>query len=195
MYTSLFYINDSTRLLQILVNLLNNAIKFTTNGEVTIQVVGEKIVDGADNNKDQYELHFIVSDTGIGIPKNKIDCLFKAFSQVDAASTRGYGGTGLGLIISKRLSVLMGGNMWVESVEGKGSKFHFTIKAFCHKCDLPKYADCNQPLLKRKKVLIGSTNKVKSEITASLLNSWGVETKVAHSEKEILALRDCKIIN
>ncbi|MCP4181518.1 MAG: response regulator [bacterium] len=190
----LFYINDSTRLLQILVNLLNNAIKFTSNGEIIIYVTGKKLISESakNNNKqkcnnktDQYELHFIVSDTGIGIPENKINCLFKAFSQVDAASTRGYGGTGLGLIISKRLSELMGGSMWVESVEGKGSKFHFTIKAFCHECDSPNYAASYQPLLNNKKVLVGNTNKVKSDIIVTMLNSWGIETYIARTEKEI----------
>ncbi len=193
----LYYINDSTRLLQIFVNLLNNAIKFTTSGEVIIHVTGNKIITEhkdnskkliAENKKDQYELHFTVSDSGIGIPKNKLGCLFKAFSQVDAASTRGYGGTGLGLIISKRLSELMGGNMWVESVEGKGTKFHFTIKAFKHECNQPVYINHNQPLLKGKKILVADINGINSNFIVSQLKSWGMETKVANTKTDIIDL-------
>ena len=114
---------DVTRLRQIIVNLLSNAVKFTKQGEIKVSVKQTKF----ENSK--CELLFAVSDTGIGIPKDKMDRLFKSFSQVDSSTTRKYGGTGLGLTISKRLSELMGGKIWVESEPGKGSTFYFTIVA------------------------------------------------------------------
>ena len=116
-------IGDPTRLRQILANLLSNAVKFTISGEVNISVLSKYLKDG------RYEIHFRVMDTGIGIPENKMSCLFQSFSQVDLSTTRRYGGTGLGLAISKRLVEMMGGKIWAESVLGKGSTFHFTILA------------------------------------------------------------------
>jgi signal transduction histidine kinase/ligand-binding sensor domain-containing protein/CheY-like chemotaxis protein/HPt (histidine-containing phosphotransfer) domain-containing protein len=122
---------DPNRLLQIIINLINNAIKFTHEGEIRITVTldagdrvqgtGERVQDS-----DLYKLRFTVADTGIGIPKNRMNRLFKSFSQVDASTTRKYGGTGLGLAICKELSELMGGKIGVESEEGKGSAFWFT---------------------------------------------------------------------
>jgi len=110
-------LTDPFRLKQILYNLLNNAIKFTEKGSITF---GYKIQD--ENN-----LHFFVKDTGIGIPVDKMDVIFQRFRQVEDAYTRNYDGTGLGLTISRKLSRLMGGDMWVESVSGEGSTFSFTI--------------------------------------------------------------------
>lgn len=114
---------DPTRLGQILTNLLNNAVKFTERGDVTVSVSGRKQEDST------YEIHFEVKDTGIGVPEDKIERLFQPFSQVDASTTRKYGGTGLGLAISRRLVNLMGGRIWMESIVGIGSTFHFTILA------------------------------------------------------------------
>ncbi|MDZ4699409.1 MAG: ATP-binding protein [Rhodothermales bacterium] len=114
---------DPTRLRQILVNLLANGVKFTECGEIEVRVGAEERADG------RYTLHFTVRDTGIGIPPEKVDRLFRSFSQVDASTNRKYGGTGLGLSISFRLAELMGGTMWVESVEGVGTTFHCTIVA------------------------------------------------------------------
>ncbi|MEI6666742.1 MAG: GAF domain-containing protein [Acidobacteriota bacterium] len=116
-------VGDVTRLRQIVANLVANAVKFTKKGSVTVSVSARLLEPGA------YELAFAVRDTGIGIPANLIDRLFRPFSQVDASTTRHYGGTGLGLAISRRLCELMGGRMWVESEEGRGSAFHFTIRA------------------------------------------------------------------
>lgn len=128
---------DPTRLRRILVNLLSNAVKFTEHGEVVLSVSSVKCQVSSDRENvtrdtgtlDPYELHFSVRDTGIGIPPEKMDRLFKPFSQVDSSITRKYGGTGLGLVISKRLVELMGGSMWVESegIAGQGSTFHFNI--------------------------------------------------------------------
>ncbi|EGK85918.1 response regulator [Microcoleus vaginatus PCC 9802] len=122
-------IGDSTRLRQILINLLSNAVKFTEAGEVVVAVTAKKISVSAANAKEPpaingepvvinpaYEIHFAVKDTGIGIPSDRMDRLFKSFSQVDSSTSRQYGGTGLGLAISKRLAEMMGGRMWVESM-------------------------------------------------------------------------------
>ncbi|MEM7802404.1 MAG: ATP-binding protein, partial [Chloroflexota bacterium] len=114
-------IQDVTRIRQVLANLLSNAVKFTEEGHISIYV---KMV-----NASPLTIQFSVVDTGIGIPKNRVDRLFQSFSQVDASTTRRFGGTGLGLAISKRLAELMGGEMWVESEIGTGSIFHFTIEA------------------------------------------------------------------
>ena len=117
---------DITRLRQVIVNLVNNAVKFTPSGSISIEV---KRLSPAPSSNSRFMLEFTVHDTGIGIPKDRLDRLFKAFSQVDSSTTRKYGGTGLGLAISQRLSILMGGGIRVESVAGQGSSFIFTIAA------------------------------------------------------------------
>jgi len=112
---------DPNRLQQVLNNLINNAIKFTTSGEISIDI--RKIHE----DKDKIQLKFSVKDTGLGISKENIEKLFKSFSQIDGSYTRRYGGTGLGLVISKQLVEMMGGEIWVESEEGRGSTFSFSI--------------------------------------------------------------------
>ena len=114
---------DVTRLRQVLVNLLGNAVKFTEKGEVTLSACSKPTENG------KIELHFAVKDTGIGISKENQGKLFQSFTQVDSSITRNYGGTGLGLAISWKLVELMGGRIWTESEEGRGSTFHFTIVA------------------------------------------------------------------
>jgi signal transduction histidine kinase len=123
-------IGDPRRLEQILRNLLENAIKFTIQGNVAIHV-------SSDND---YFVHFTVKDTGIGIPDDKRECLFESFSQVDDSLTRKYPGIGLGLAASRKLVELMGGQIWAESCEGVGSDFHFTIKAKRSSCQHMAYA-------------------------------------------------------
>ena len=115
---------DATRLRQILVNLIGNALKFTERGRIDVTVAA----DEPDAESGQQRLRFAIRDTGIGIPAEGMDRLFKSFSQVDASTTRRFGGTGLGLAISKRLAELMGGTMWAESRIGEGSTFHFTTR-------------------------------------------------------------------
>jgi signal transduction histidine kinase len=115
-------VGDPTRLRQILINLVGNALKFTERGEVVVEARKETERD------DCTTFHFSVRDTGIGIPNDKQQLIFDAFSQADSSSTRKFGGTGLGLTISNRLVNLMGGRIWVESKLGRGSEFHFTVR-------------------------------------------------------------------
>lgn len=117
-------LGDPTRLRQVVMNLIGNAVKFTGKGGVCVRV---SLVEESD---DRLKAQFSISDTGIGIPADRLDTLFDSFSQVDASTTRKYGGTGLGLSISKNLAELMGGSMWVESAIEEGSTFHFTVE-FC----------------------------------------------------------------
>jgi signal transduction histidine kinase len=115
-------LGDPHRLRQIILNLLGNAIKFTVHGEVALQA-------GVDETDGQHAvLHFVVADTGIGVPREKQASIFAPFTQADASTTRRYGGTGLGLTISTRLVEIMGGRIWVESEPGRGSRFHFTAR-------------------------------------------------------------------
>lgn len=115
-------VGDPQRLRQILINLVGNAIKFTARGQVLVRVELEE------QNQDECVLHFVVQDTGIGIPMDKQEVIFEAFSQADGSTTRKYGGTGLGLTISSQLVRMMQGRIWVESEMGRGSSFHFTAR-------------------------------------------------------------------
>jgi two-component system, sensor histidine kinase and response regulator len=119
------FLGDSTRIRQVLINLIGNALKFTDKGSITLSVKPEK-KDGG-----QYVLSFSVEDTGIGIPHDKLEDLFESYQQADKSTTRTYGGTGLGLTISKKLVELMGGRISVESSVGKGSRFCFTLPLTC----------------------------------------------------------------
>jgi len=118
-------VGDVTRLRQIVVNLVGNAVKFTHEGEVFVEVRREPESPPIPG---RITLHFTVRDTGIGIPEDKVERLFQPFSQVDASTTRNYGGTGLGLAICRKLTSVMDGGIWVESIDGLGSTFHFTLK-------------------------------------------------------------------
>ncbi|KAH6853769.1 hypothetical protein B0I37DRAFT_15141 [Chaetomium sp. MPI-CAGE-AT-0009] len=117
-------VGDSFRLRQIILNLVGNAIKFTEHGEVSLTIQNASAVQSG--SMGEYAIEFIVADTGIGIPSDKLDLIFDTFQQADGSMTRKFGGTGLGLSISKRLVNLMGGDVWVKSEYGKGSKFYFT---------------------------------------------------------------------
>ena len=138
-------VGDATRLRQILINLLNNAIKFTDTGEVILSVNGKALESGEEEVGRWHRLHFAVRDSGIGIPTDRQSRLFESFSQVDASTTRRYGGTGLGLAISKRLCELMGGTIWVESQVGMGSTFNFTIQAEQASASLPPISGARRP--------------------------------------------------
>ena len=161
-------VGDVTRLRQILVNLLSNAVKFTEHGEVVVALQGA-LFEGS-----QYQLHFSVRDTGMGIPPDRMNRLFQSFSQVDASTTRKFGGTGLGLAISKRLCEMMGGNMWAESsgVPGEGSTFHFTILLHEAQDQIPEPV-VNQPVdLAGLRVMIVDDNRTNREILLRYLDAW-----------------------
>ena len=130
---------DPTRIRQVLLNLMNNAIKFTSAGAITVSV---SLFDGVGPPR----VHFCIADTGVGIPEEKIGLIFEPFRQADGSTTRRYGGTGLGLTISSRLIALMGGNIWAESEAGKGSRFHFIVPlAKAIQIPVSKAADATQP--------------------------------------------------
>jgi PAS domain S-box-containing protein len=164
-------VGDATRLRQIVVNLLNNAVKFTDSGEVVLSWEGEEL---APSGGEKHRLHFAVRDTGIGIPEDRLSRLFESFSQLDASTTRRYGGTGLGLAISKRLAELMGGTIWAESRVGEGSTFHFTIEA----AEAPAPAAAHErgapPQLRGRRVLIVDDNPTNRHILRRQVESWGM---------------------
>jgi signal transduction histidine kinase/CheY-like chemotaxis protein len=166
---------DVTRLRQILTNLIANAIKFTETGEVVVNV-SSCITDGG-----KYEITFAVKDTGIGIPENKMNRLFKSFSQVDSTTTRLYGGTGLGLVISKRLTELMGGRMWVNSVPGKGSTFFFTIIVKDEPAQSKIYLTGQPQQLHHKRILVVDDNDTNLRILRLQLENWGMKPVIMSS--------------
>jgi CheY-like chemotaxis protein/HPt (histidine-containing phosphotransfer) domain-containing protein len=133
-----------------------------------------------------YELDFSIRDTGIGIPADRMERLFIAFSQVDSSTSRRYGGTGLGLTISKRLVEMMGGRIWAESEIGKGSTFHFTIRAMSGKGAKQMYLVFDQPVLHGKRVLIVDDTPANRKIISLQAESWGMEAVTAASGKEAL---------
>ena len=178
---------DPTRLRQVFINLVGNALKFTNAGQVAIY--GRH----AGTTKDGLMLEFTVSDTGIGIAEEKRKKIFEAFAQADMSTTRRYGGTGLGLSICERLVNLMGGRIWVESEEGRGSEFHFTIKVFCDAAKEKPRATTDervqpkiQPMVRR--VLLIGHNPVNRELLERLLPRWNMKAVEAASAKDALVL-------
>ncbi len=192
-------VSDVTRLRQILVNLIGNAVKFTQKGEVVVEIKpaargkrspepGRELDTDFIRHPEQWLLHFSVRDTGIGIPVEKQHRLFKSFQQVDASTTRHYGGSGLGLAISKRLTELMGGKIWVESEAGKGSTFHFTIQAKSSLAGSPPNWQTLQPQLVGKRLLVIEDNATIRQIAGSRANQWGLQAEAASNCKEALDL-------
>ena len=168
-------VGDVTRLRQVLINLLNNGLKFTDQGEVVLSVSNDAVPA---RRTGKYLLHFSVRDSGIGIPPDRLDRLFQAFSQVDASTARKYGGTGLGLAISKRLSELMGGEMWVESQMGVGTTFHFTMAGLAAP-EMKERPDLRgeQPQLRGKRLLIVDDNSTNRRILTLQARAWGMQTR------------------
>lgn len=173
-------IGDVTRLRQVLVNLLTNAVKFTQQGEVRLSVSSRDI------DADRVELHFKISDTGIGIPAERMDRLFQSFSQVDASTTRKYGGTGLGLAICKQLCTLMGGKIWVESELNKGSTFHFTILAARGRAAEDSQVSVRATVLKGKRLLVVDDNATNRRIVELQTEPWAVRVHSVASGPEAL---------
>ncbi|HKZ36943.1 MAG TPA: response regulator, partial [Chryseolinea sp.] len=178
-------VGDGHRLRQILINLISNAMKFTQQGEIFVEI------ELLGMEKDQLDLAFHVRDSGIGIPQNKISRLFKAFSQVDSSTTRKYGGTGLGLIISQRLVELMGGAITVESQEGVGTTFSFTIKTAVSEQPIRQYVHFNIVGNEGKRVLLVDDNVTNLTILKTQLEQWNLSPTLAFTGQqalEILAL-------
>lgn len=183
-------IGDVTRLRQVLVNLIGNAVKFTERGEVVVSVTSQPPLAHMEyDGVGERELHFSVRDTGLGIPANRMDRLFQSFSQVDASTTRKYGGTGLGLVISRRLVEMMNGQLWAESlgVPGHGSTFHFTVRA--RVAPVPIRTGrlfAPQPHLRGKQLLIVDDNPTNRQILRLQTQSWGLEAHEFASPIEAL---------
>jgi two-component system sensor histidine kinase/response regulator len=173
---------DSGRLRQILLNLVGNALKFTAEGEVSLKVQTDLIEDKTTL------LHFIVSDTGIGIAPEKLSTIFDSFTQADTSTTREFGGTGLGLTISRRLIEIMGGRIWVESKVGEGSQFHFTVKL--GKATAPEQVvpgALPPVILRGVKVLIVDDNRTNRRILEGLLQRWGMNPTTTSDGEMALA--------
>ncbi len=173
-------LGDSTRLRQVLVNLVGNAIKFTESGEILVSVRSITQV------KDKHTLEFMVRDTGIGIPGDKVDRLFRSFTQVDSSTTRKYGGTGLGLAISKKLVELMGGTIKVDSKVGIGSSFYFTIQVQANADDeVFRKIEMAKDLI-GKFVLLVDDNRTNLKIQQLQFRKWGVETAAYEKPEDAL---------
>jgi two-component system sensor histidine kinase/response regulator len=165
-------IGDPDRLRRIVVNLVGNAIKFTERGEVVLHADFESL-----SNAD-VTIHFTVVDTGIGIPAEKQQRVFEAFAQADSSTTRKYGGTGLGLAISAKLTELMGGRIWVESEEGRGSKFHFTARFGLSK-SASAPAQIVPVTIQGLRALVADDNASSREILLEMLVNWRMEPVAA----------------
>jgi PAS domain S-box-containing protein len=187
---------DVTRIKQILSNLIGNALKFTNQGWVKLVVTAENLEDS-----DNWQIQFAIADSGIGIPPEKQHRLFQAFSQLETNINCNYGGTGLGLVISKRLAEIMGGKMWLKSQKGKGSTFYFTIQ-------LPKVTKENFSLLNQKllppketnlppdkliKILLAEDNQVNQKVALLTLKKLGYQADVTTNGLEVIKAVQDKI--
>jgi len=185
-------VGDVTRMRQIIINLLSNAIKFTDVGEVSVSVKVEHCyVTNSNQNQDSHTsptvcLMFSVKDTGIGIPKDRFNRLFQRFSQLDSSTTRQYGGTGLGLIISKQLSEMMGGEIWVDSTLGEGSTFSFCVVLNVDQDASEPKLRTPQPQLAGKRVLIVDDNPTSCRILTQQTQCWGMIARSTQSGNEAL---------
>jgi len=159
---------DSTRLRQVLLNLVGNAIKFTERGEVAVRVQIETF-EGK-----ECLLRFTVADTGVGIPPEKQKLIFEPFSQADATTTRKFGGTGLGLTISTRLVEMMGGKIWVESEMGQGAQFHFTLRLGKADAKATQAAGVSPEIVRGMKFLVVDDNRTNRRILTAMLQRWGM---------------------
>ena len=175
---------DPTRLNQVLINLLSNAVKFTSNGQVNITC---RVINHTDL---RHDIYFEVSDTGIGIDKSKLDSIFESFIQAEESTTRHYGGTGLGLPISKQLVEMMGGKLTVSSQKGKGSTFSFTLD--CEVASLVEKEETvvsdDTSLVKKLRVLLVEDNDINRFMALTILEGWECITEIAINGKEAVEL-------
>src|SRR4029077_7693064 len=179
------FMTDDTRLNQVFSNLLSNAIKFTHQGEITL--VARKIF----STSQKATIQFMVKDTGIGIPANKQLEIFESFTQADVNTTRKYGGTGLGLAITKKLVNLFHGELQLESEEGRGSTFHFTLKLAINE-NRKHYINEDKvkhlPMFTGVKVMVAEDNAINMSIARRFLQKWGIEVKEAYNGKQAVEL-------
>ena len=173
-------IGDPGRLRQVIINLVSNAIKFTEKGEVVVRAELEA------QQSDFTAIHFSVSDTGIGIPSEKLELIFEAFTQVDGSSTRRYGGTGLGLTISSQLVGMMGGNMWIESTTGKGSTFHFRARFGTAKSHELNKEQVDPAQISGMRALVVDDNTTNRRILIDTLVQWKVDAAETESGPDAL---------
>jgi CheY-like chemotaxis protein/nitrogen-specific signal transduction histidine kinase/HPt (histidine-containing phosphotransfer) domain-containing protein len=172
------FVGDGNRVRQVLVNYLSNAVKFTERGEVVVNVVAEAL------ESDECQIVFAVRDTGVGIPVERQEQLFEPFAQVDAVPTRRFGGTGLGLAICRRLAGMMGGRTWVDSAEGQGSTFYFTIKG--QSAELPRPQPKSVTSLTGLRVLVVDDNVINRCLLSAAAKSWGMQVRETGSPLEAL---------
>jgi signal transduction histidine kinase len=181
-------IGDATRVRQVLVNLLGNSVKFTDKGEISVSARARQLTG------DLYEIIFSVRDSGIGIPKERMDRLFQPFSQVDMSNTRKYGGTGMGLAISRALVEMMGGKIWAESEPGIGSTFYFTILAYgsfeepfsAREPVCPKEAGAKTDQSQNLRILLAEDNPVNQKVMLRMLKKLGYSADAVADGKEVL---------
>jgi len=178
---------DTTRLRQILVNLLGNAVKFTATGEVLVSLTAESTPANNSDDADNYRLIFAIKDSGIGIPADKLDRLFQPFRQVDSSTARKYGGTGLGLAICKQLCEIMDGQIWVESEPNQGSTFSFSIMVSAAPPSAhPQPADISA--LANKHLLVVDDNETNREIVVHQLAKLNISTQTARTGYEAIGI-------
>jgi two-component system, sensor histidine kinase and response regulator len=179
---------DPHRIRQVLLNLVGNALKFTAEGEVGLKVTAEEM------QRDGMILHFVVTDTGVGIPQEKLELIFDSFSQADLSTTRQFGGTGLGLTISRNLVEMMGGRIWVESQPGKGSCFHFTVRLGTPLTALASAVRPATPLTATVPeggphtltILLAEDNPVNQKVAMRMLEKRGHQVVLATNGREAL---------
>ena len=174
-------LGDSGRLSQVVINLVGNAIKFTERGEVVVRVEAES------HSESSIVLRHSVSDTGIGIPRDKLSFIFEAFTQSDSSTTRQYGGTGLGLAISARLVKMMGGRIWVESEVGKGSTFHFTTVLGIPEGLAGSPASIESLNLRDRQVLVVDDSAASRRILEQMLVSWHMKPTSVEGGRQALS--------
>ncbi|MFQ3173771.1 MAG: signal transduction histidine kinase/CheY-like chemotaxis protein [Flavobacterium sp.] len=176
-----YLLGDPTKLSQIFINLINNALKFTQNGDVTTSAKLLSLQEG------KATLSFTITDTGIGIPEDKLETVFESFSQGSVEINRKYGGTGLGLTIVKKLIELLGGEIKLESIEGKGSKFSFDLQIKVDEQQLPiKVQPKTYTDLKDKKILVVEDNKINQMITKKMLENKGMFCEIIDNGEDAI---------